>query len=534
MIKYIYNSNKWSIISISILIIALSSCWVSGFRDTFNWDAYGLMIGLENKFPEYNSDLSYILPQRIHYWISFRLFGSNLFGFIFSPLILMLFSFVIIYIGIKKYFHNANSIIFVSLLILAFNAHLKFRCGYPLITYAGSFLVSALLFFLYLRLSSGIINKKKWLWIFFILIPAAFFSNIPVLVPFATGIFSLIFIRYWYKPLYRSFFLLWKSIKELLLLVVFPFVFLVVYKIQPFINLGPIKRPEMASLFFSTSEFSQDTWILGIIKYSFERSIKLIIQFFPKINLVIGEINIGYIISFIFLFMFCILLLYLYIKFFKRNLQKEISFTLIFFTITFLAILSGGLIGVFPFGILRYASFLLLPAAILSGYGFSLIIKWVLQKIRIKSKILPIAIALLIFILGSFNNLKIYKHNLLTKNRNHKALQLINISEVDLVLLSEYQRPVVTILAPEAYAKSYSIGWGTYFGHGDDGGISKDFIDQLKLKNVDGSLKSVLLIAPQKFEELYPSWVEFLSRNNFKIRNNIEAPNIYAYYFIQE
>jgi len=330
--------------------------------------------------------------------------------------------------------------------------------------------------------------------------------------------------------------MLLKSIKELLPMVVFPFVFLVVYKVHPFTNLGAEKRPEMAHLFFSTSEFSQDIWFLGIIKYSFERSGKLIYQFFPKINLVIGEINIGYILSFIFLFAFCILLLYLFIKFFKRRLRKEISVTLIFFIITFLAILSGGLMGVFPFGNPRYASFLLLPAAILSGYGFSLIIKWFVQRIRIKSKskILPIAIALLIFILGSFINLKTYKHNLITKNRNHKALQLINSSEVDLVLLSEYQRPVVTILAPEAYAKSYSIGWGTYFGHGDDGGVSKDFIDKLGLKNRDGSSKSILLIAPQKFEELYPSWAEFLSRNNFKIRNNIEAPNIYTSYYIQE
>ena len=112
-LKSICRPSYWSLVPLSILAIALAARVVASTGDWLINDSYILMIGVEKPFSEYSMISGYSLPLKIHYWVSYRVLGSSLFGYMLLPLLSSLATLLVVYWGLRRYWHSTLGICFL-------------------------------------------------------------------------------------------------------------------------------------------------------------------------------------------------------------------------------------------------------------------------------------------------------------------------------------------------------------------------------------------------------------------------------------
>jgi len=117
--------NAWWAIPFSVLVVGLVARVVSSTLDTFNWDNYWLMVGVEKPFFEYVTTFGWGYAFIVHYWVSYRVFGDSLSGYLVLPLLSSLAALLVAYWGLRHYWRANLAICIVTMAILAFNGKLR-------------------------------------------------------------------------------------------------------------------------------------------------------------------------------------------------------------------------------------------------------------------------------------------------------------------------------------------------------------------------------------------------------------------------
>ncbi|RLC93364.1 MAG: hypothetical protein DRI40_08875, partial [Chloroflexi bacterium] len=276
--RYICPSAWWAL-PLSILVVGLTARIAASRLDWLDGDNYCLMRGVEEPFGEFAQAAAFHLPLLVHYWVSYRLFGGNLSDYLILPLIAGLGSLVVFCFGIRRqqWGPPAWSICLFALAILALNSRMLALARYAMFTYSSGLLISCCLFFLFLRLCSGRLTRRQWAWIAVAIVPAAFFSNLYILVPVFVGAVSVVLVRHWHSRRWLGLNDLRQYAAEMWPLAIFPVAQFAALLFHPagifaplWMNIGLAAKD---ALFFFTSEYPHSPW--GAVRFLSHRTLDL-------------------------------------------------------------------------------------------------------------------------------------------------------------------------------------------------------------------------------------------------------------------
>jgi hypothetical protein len=515
-------SIEWSqwFLTAMVFLIAVGLRFAAISSDSLDYDTYSLMAGIDKGYDEYILN-SFGIAQKTHYWLSYRLFGGTILSYRAIPAVLQFFAIIVLVVGVVKLWPQEQYMSATSLLLLAYNSHSLYVTSYPMVTYASDLFLGLVLFLYFVRISESEIVLSKVLLFSLLLFPFVIFSSVMVVVPLSVGVFSVLI---WRAYLYRSGALPISALAELYRLwplLYIPAVHFWIWWAFPFTNLGSGKRPDMHWLFFSQSSFSADiaglfgfwlynsgTLMRGLIKPEFSRLIfsgqALPYQYFAYAFFV-GSVGFA--------------MLYLLAR---QKVDARMKFSIIYFLTAYGAILVGGFGGMYPFGDVRYAGWLIGPVVIIIGYVFSRGLAE-LQRRAVK-KLLPVLLVT-VAASGVLYNIYYYNDRILERNSNYAAIKFIIQSAPEKYLISSYNQTVLSILAPRVFLNGLDIGWGTYYGNGSDGGATAPsfvlFTDSVE--NGDADSVTVVALSRTQFSELYPTWSNYLYRK-YTLKHELHAP----------
>ena len=510
----------WIIVLLSILLVGFAIRFVEVTNDTFGFDEYACMMDVEKSLPSYVDGRTgcYSLSLLVHYWISYRLLGNSLIAYRTMSLIAGILLLIVVTSCLIRFFPSDKGICLVVLLVLILNGNALYLTRYSMFSYGNSLLVSAGLFFLFMRLAEGPINKRQWLWISAVILPAAFFSNMIMMVPLATGTLLVIVFRWWRFADSRNLAGLWRWLWELKPLLVFPFTYLIIHILFPYTHLGAEKRPDMAPLFFTTSNLSQD--ILGVMKFTLTRTFSL---FWGMLGIIVKNSFVTKAMMIIYFLLAGLAVL----QAVRGKVDQRIKFTIFFLLITIIAILGVSVMGFYPYGRVRYTPYLILPTIILIGFGGSLVFRWVSDKFLLTPflQVIMACLLLVVLIAGGYITVNRYNSFSITNKENDCVIEWIRSRDADLILSDAYIIPILSAKAPEIYDHTRSMGWGTYWGKDV---VPHEFVDMITRAEKAHQVNSVLVILHYKdIAKTFPNWNALLN-NYFDLDAWIESPNIGA------
>lgn len=521
--KNIHDKKFWLLVA-TVLLIALGLRVSAIISDSFDYDTYSLMTGVEKEYKEYILS-SFNLAQKTHYWLSYRLFGDSLLAYRVAPAALQFMSILALLAGAIKLWHKEPYMPALSLLFMAYNSQSLYTTSYAMVTYANDVFLGAVLFLFFLRISSReIIAKEVQLFSLFVF-PFVVFSSVTIVVPLFAGVFSVLMWRtysLWNNRLSMStlkdFYRLWPLLSV-------PTTLALIWWMFPFTNLGQDKRPDMQWLFFGQSGFYADNY--GLIRYWLYNTGTLIRGIikpeFTQLAFSGRDILFQYIAYAIFVGFMVFSALYLLVR---KRLDVRIKFTLAFLVVVYSAILVGGILGMYPFGDVRYAGWLVVPAVILIGYIFS---KWFSYLERLVKAKLFWGLFVIVAASGALFNAYYLKGKIAEKKANYYAVEFIMHSKSERMLISSYNQPVLSIRAPVAFSKSLDMGWGTIFGHGSDGGMAGSSFELFSdaIGKGEGNTVTVVALSKSLFSQLYPTWSGFINKK-YELVREVNAPAMWA------
>lgn len=544
--KFTNDFNSWRLLALSILLITLIARFVASTSDRLNPDDYYLMYGVEKSFSEYieiqksGAYFPNFYPIIIHYWLSNRIFGNELAGYRIMSLIASLIIVLGVYYALLKHWNSTASICFFSLFILTFNKQLQFFAGYSMFLYANSLLVSCFLFFLFLKLSKEKLSTKLWLLVTFITIPVAFFTHPIIVVPVATGVFSVIVFRLWQYPSSRNLKFVWQSLWEMKPLLVFPLMHLIIWNLFPFESLENIRDIWYLKPFlFLKSQYTKDfTGVLHFITYNTANlfSTLLLPDGISK-TVMKGSVLITLASTAIMVFMGVIAIISLAIQLKRRQLDHGILFALLFVVVNLLFMLVGGFIGYYPFGFSRYSYWLLFPLVIIIAHSIYFVFDPILLRMNIKStqRTIPVILSIIIILGGSYINIQKYTSNMKMRRQNNSVLETVRNYNADLVLFSHTFDSVLRAKDLNQYIKGYNIGMEKTDGmkiQNKETDIPKEVFELIKGDNPSKPIKEILIVFSNQnvFLDLYPTLSELIN-TKFTQVDNITSPLIWAGYY---
>ena len=545
--------DPWRLITLGVFVVCLAARLVLLDADTLDFDSYYMMSGVEMPFFEYLAKMAGIqLPMIVHYWVSYRLFGGELSDYLILPVAASLATVVVIYVGLNRYWTSATGIVFFTLCLYAVNDHSLYLASYGMFAYAFSLLVSSVLYFTFLHFSSNLHARIRWYWIPIAIIPAAFFSNLITTIPVLSGIASVLLYRWYRVPDSRNVKHVLHYLDSIWPLLLFPITYVVIYTLFPFTNLGSDKRPDMAEYFFYSSSNVRSLWGMG--SFLIRGTANLLWQLFSPSPpaVLVGQHLSTYlrpILSILLLGLLCawacvrLKILKCSNNSFKLALFTEspqMAFTLIYIGVMYSAIAVGGLSGLYPFGTVRYAGYLLIPALILVGYFFS----WATINIssyygvNARWRKVFLGLATFLVVLGVVTIASNHNKYMQDRAEINSVFESISHTDAELVLVGDYPAPALRHFVPSIYDgnKAMSIGWGTFWGHGSDGGVPQELTERIK---GDGgavpAVKRTLVIASsrQQFDEIYPSYSQMIGKY-YRLEQEMKATNIWAGTYIKK
>jgi hypothetical protein len=526
--------NAWWAIPFSILVVGLVAHVVSSTLDSFNWDNYWLMVGVEKPFFEYVTTFGWGYAFTLHYWVSYRVFGDSLSGYLVLPLLSSLAALLVAYWGLRRYWRANLAICIVTMAILAFNAHSLFLAQYSMFTYANSLLVSACLFFLFMHLSISRLTRRQWIGVTACIIPGAFFSNLTILVPVAAGVLSVLILRCWrFKTLGRIYHEVTRSLVEMWPLGIFPLMQFALLISQRSLMYLAAFRPALDPYYFVSSQYHHN--LLGAIQFLWSNTVDLFRSLLiPHPLSSTGAEKPAWIAVTV---VIAVMIIALVVRFLQRRLDQRMGFVLVFSVVTLVAIAVGGLFGLYPYGEVRYAYYLLLPISVLLGYGVSSVLGLTTLRALIRwiraSRLVPVLLAIAILATGTVYNLQEYRSYSSTTAGNLAALQEIKNTKADMVLLSFFSAPVIAARCPDLYSSAYNMGWGESGVVRTDDAITEDIAEAIA--GGDGSVNTILVITASEAEldRYFPSWSELLNAY-FDYSSETEGPSLWGEYYTRK
>ncbi len=512
------RARLWLIVPLSILIVGFAIRFVEVTNDTFGFDEYACMMDVEKSLPSYVNGRAgcYGISLLVHYWLSHRLLGSSLIDYRTMSLIAGILLLIIVTFCLMRFFPSDKGICIVVLCVLIFNSNLLYLSRYSMFAYGNTLLVSVAMFFLFMRLAEGPIEKKMWLWMSFIILIPAFFSSIVLMVPLATGVFSVIVFRWWRFNDSRNLAALCRCLWELKPLLIFPLTYLIINIMFPITNLGADKRPDMAPLFFTTSNFSQD--ILGVMKFTLTRTFSL---FWGMLGIIVKNSFITKAMMIIYFLLAGLAVL----QAVRGKVDQRINFTIFFLLITLVAIIGASVMGFYPYGRVRYTPYLILPTIILIGFGGSLVFRWISDRFLLTPflQVIMVCLLLVVLIFGGYITVNRYNSFSITNKENDCAIEWIRFHDADLILSDAYIIPILSAKAPEIYERTRSMGWGTYWGKDV---VPHEFVDVITKAEKVHQVNSILVILHYKdIAKTFPNWSTLLN-SYFDLDAWIESPGI--------
>jgi len=388
--------------------------------------------------------------------------------------------------------------------------------------------------------------RIRWYWIPIAIIPAAFFMNLTTTVPVVTGVASILLFRWSRYPESRNVNHLLDFLSSVWPLIIFPITHIVLYLTAPYINLGADKRPDMVEFFFNTSSYVQSLWGGAVfVLFGTAKLLKQLLHLTPPAILEGQHIStlLHPTLTILLLGLMCVWVC-LRLKTLKYNHKAfksapfinstPLFFTLIYIGVTYAAISVGGLLGLYPFGASRYASYLLIPILIVVGYCFS----WFMMNLSgciglgVRWRKILLSLASLLIVLGTIAVASNYNKYMHERAELSAALESIRHENADLLLVGKFPEYALKHFIPNIFEENVviSIGWGAVHRHGDDGGVLKELTNLIQVEaGSTHAEKRVLVIASSRkqFENMYPSYSKIIGKY-YRLTQEIKAKKIWA------
>lgn len=525
----VYARWTWLAALASLMAVGFAARIVEVTYDRFYRDEYALAINIERGFLEYARGLmgGHALQFPVHYWLSYRILGGSLTAYRSMSLIAGVALLLLTPLWLKRFWPSQRTVCLIVLLMLVLNDHALFLSRYSAFAYSNSFLLSAGLFFLFMRLAEGPLDSRAWLCISLLFLPAAFFSNVIMLVPLATGVLSVIVFRWWRFADSRNLAGLGQWIWEFRPLLIFPIIYLIRQVLYPFTALGADRRPDMAHLFLPTS--GCPSTLQGMIEFVLTRTYSL----FWSALAPAGAHNLPTIAS-VFLASYGFLAVLVLVEIARRRADQRTVFTIFFTLTTLTSVAAGGLLGVYPYGSVRYIPYLTMPCAILIGIGGSLVYRWIFEGLGLSRSwnALLAYLAVSALIAGGYLCVARYDHITTVEASDDQAIRWIRSQQSDLVLADSHIMAMLYTKAPEIYERAHRMGWGEW-GGGDV--VSSELADIITGAAHSQPVDSILVVLyghgfvqtdPYKgFARKYPLW-DGLLRAHFNLGASVQGSNI--------
>lgn len=488
--------------------------------ESFDYDTYALLPSIGLPYSEYLKG-GFHWSIHTHYWWTAHILGAQIWAFRLLPaLVGLLAFFLVLWLVWRVRTGDFLALIFATFFV-AVNSHAINLVGYPMISYSVDLLFGGLLvgFLAYLVHERGV--SHSLLAFLVLMVPLVLFASIMIVVPIIA--ISLTYVI-WHQfnsgqngetPGYRLF----SSLRKLWPLLLPIAAVLLTTTLSSFDNLGPEKRPDMDRFFLQRS--GDGGSVAGAAEWSLSSSVRLIggltlpvsSEQFRWLGLLLGAIfAMG-------LFLFVVLGV-------KAKYRQGFWGALaLFISLNFLAVFVGGVLGLYPFGTIRYWGFMTVPSAIAVGFVFGELLKSVrpLKTRRVYVGVTTAVILSAVVLVPSFS-----AQTLSASNANKAAVRSLDETADALVIYSDYSSPALIAYQPWIQDVGLSMGWGTFFGHGSDGGPLSPKIINLRDKLDSSNDKQITVVAPSRelFDDLYPTWTALLG-SDFRLAEEVNAPSIW-------
>jgi hypothetical protein len=521
----------WMVALASLLVLGVGLRLLEVTYDRFNYDEYSLRIGIDRSFADYSKDLqsNNSLQFVVHYWLSERLLGSSPIAFRSMSLLASLALLLVTTLGLRRAWPADKTVLLVVLLILIVNAHAVSLSGYALFPYSFTFLLSAALFFLFMRLAEGPLDNRRWLWISAILPVAAFFSNEFLVVPLATGAFSVIVFRWARSAGSRNLATLWGWVWEFKPLLIFPAVYAIKQILFPYTLWGASLRADQVDLYFPTAGYAPT--LVGMVQFFLAKTYALFWSVLGP-----GGVSDHPSIQPVFLAGCGFLAALALLQVARRRADGHTTFTALFLLTTLASIAIGSLLGFYPYGITRYTPYLFMPSAILIGIGGSIAYRWVFrgQGLSRSRNALLVWLAVATLAGGAYVCVARYSQIAKAQVEDAQAIAWLQTRQPDLILTDDTMRVVFYTKAPAIYAGLYSMGEGTNSMRKQDV-VPSEMADAITGTGQSSPIDSILVVLypntiirtepPKDFAQRFPGWGKMIEAN-FDLAASIKSSHI--------
>lgn len=526
------NENKIRIaVLVLLLLFGIAIRFIEFTYDRFDYDEYLFMIDTEQDLLNYVEEFAgnHSLQFPVHYWITYRIFGNSLLAYRFMSLLASLGLLLLAPLGIR-YFWPAQPIIpIVVLSLLVLNGNAIYSTHY-LFPYSNTFLLAAAIFFLFLRLAQRPLRNRQWMWLTIIFIPAAFFSNVFLIVPLAMGALSMFVFRSMWRGDSYEFSSLRHWIWELKPLIVFPLIYLAKQIIFPVTLWGAQVRVDHLPLYFSTSGYSAN--FLGLVKFILAQTRSLFWSMLaPAGGHAFEQIAPLFLLGCGFFISITL------IQIIRGQANRQTMFTAFFFLATLLSLIIVAALGLYPYGDVRYIPYLTLPTAIMLGVGANWIYRWTFEKLQLsrswKALLALLAIAILLF--GGYVSVDRWRYIVDVKKSDKQAIDWLCSQEVDLIIVDNYIDVILQTKATEIQEHVQRMGWGKSLGNQDT--ISPEMVDVLTGTDESQLIENLFVVLTPHvfypsdpygdFSQRYPRWSEQI-KANFELERSIDGAHIWV------
>jgi hypothetical protein len=515
----------WFSLLLVVLAVGIAARVVSSlFADSFNIDEYYIMVDVKRSLGDYLAHYRladgrhslFALPLLVHYWLSARVLGTSLVAFRVASLSASVALLPLTAMALRRLWPKDRIMALTVLGALTLHSYLLWLSRYAMVDYANSLLVSTGLFFLFVRLTDGPISRRAWLWTTLILIPATFFTQATLVVPVVIGAVLMLAFRWAQMPPPRRLAGLCSRALELLPLLVIPAVYTAVWLVAPY-DLAHARRADTAPYFFGTSGFQSDAG--GALRFLGQRTADLWSQ------LVNGAWVRGPWLA----MATAVLALTGAAVAFRRSGDRRLRFTALFVIVCFVVIAVLGLVDAYPYGSVRYATFLIVPMLVTVGCGASRLVSLALMPLRrvIRPRTASAAAlvcAAVIALAGSLSVERSHRSYSWTKNANRQALAQARSTYADLVLVDPWMDPEVRALVPDLYERRTSMGPS---GVSDVSRLPAAATARLAPGSSVGARTVVVVLRANDLTDLFPAWKALLDAG-YSLAGESVAPSVWV------
>ena len=535
-----YASERWpwymaaaSLIAFGIILRLLEVTY-----DRFEFDEYHLRMGVADDFATYSKAMrgTESLQFVVHYWLSYRLLGGSALAFRSLSLLSAVALLVLTAVWMNRAWPERKVATLVAVGLLAVNGNALYLSRYAMFPYGFSFLVAGALFFLFMRLAEGPLGGRRWLWIALALPMVAFFSNEFLIVPLATGVFCVLVLRWVRLPHARSVAGQWQWAWEMKPLLIIPLVFAVKQVLLPYTLWGAAKRADQVDLYYPTAGYAPT--VAGAGQFLLDKTYALFASVLEPIGFSQRPT-----LELLFLTGCGALAAVALVQVVRRRADGRTVFTVLFLLVTLAAMAVGSLLGLYPYGIVRYAPYLFMPTVALISVGAAIAWEWLFGRLRWPGAATVLLVALSAVVLAAGVYLAVVRsaQTARIEQEDEQAIVWLAEQQPDLILADNYIATVLYTKAPQVYQQLHAMGWGTYMQQGQDvvPPAMAETIAGDAITKADAADSILVVLYPNElgrtdryegFNQRFPTWSK-LVEENFDLVASTQSLHVAAFLY---